>query len=146
MNKYEVRAILMSASVLSVFFFAILYNTFARKIDVPVCIPYNASFEKSAVTRVDESRYEVYVIAKMWRFDPGEVKIPAGSTVDFFLTSADVVHGFHIERKAVNLMAVPGAVNLTTVTFEEPGEYRVVCHEYCGVGHQNMMGKILVSR
>ncbi|ODS85685.1 MAG: hypothetical protein ABS46_01865 [Cytophagaceae bacterium SCN 52-12] len=146
MNKYEIRVILLSASVLSVFFFAILYNTFARKIDVPVCIPYNASFRKSIVKQVDNLHYEAYVKAKMWSYDPGEITVPAGSTVDFYLTSADVVHGFHIERKAVNLMAVPGAVNLVTVRFEEPGTYRVVCHEYCGAGHQNMMGKVIVTR
>jgi len=56
-----------------------------------------------------------------------------------------VVHGFHIERKAVNLMAVPGAVNKVTVKFTDAGVYRIVCHEYCGVGHQNMMGLVNVA-
>lgn len=145
MNKYELRTILMSAGILGIFFFAILYNVFSRQIDVPTCIPYDSSFQKSEIRQVDDHYYEVFVTAKMWNFDPGEITIPSGSTVDFYLTSADVVHGFNIERKALNLMAVPGAVNKATVRFDTYGEYRIVCHEFCGVGHQNMMGKIIVT-
>lgn len=145
MNKYEIRIILLSSSILAIFFFAILYNVFARNIDVPTCIPYDASFQQSMVKQVDSAHYEVYVTARMWAFDPGEIIVPAGSTVDFYLTSADVVHGFSIESKGVNLMAVPGAVNKVTVFFPAYGTYRIVCHEYCGVGHHNMMANILVT-
>ncbi|OMP77003.1 MULTISPECIES: cytochrome c oxidase subunit II [unclassified Chitinophaga] len=145
MNKYEIKVVLLSSSVMAVFFFALLYNVFARKIDVPTCIPYQASFQQSLVKQVDNTHYEVYVIAKMWAFDPAEITIPVGSTVDFYLSSADVVHGFNIERKGVNLMAVPGAVNKVTVKFTDYGTYRIVCHEYCGAGHHNMMAQVLVT-
>jgi cytochrome c oxidase subunit 2 len=145
MNKYEWRIIIVSALVLGTFFFALLYNAFSRGIDVPTCIPYNASFQKAQVKQVDDNHYEAFITAKMWTFAPNEIIIPAGSTIVFYLTSADVVHGFSIERKGVNLMAVPGAVNTATVTFDKYGTYRIVCHEYCGIGHQNMMGTILVT-
>jgi cytochrome c oxidase subunit 2 len=118
---------------------------FMRKIDVPACVPYSASFLKSHVKQTDTSTYEVYIVARMWGFDPDEITIKKGSAVDFYLTSADVVHGFEIPRKAVNLMAVPGGVNRTTVTFNDYGVYPIICHEYCGTGHQNMMGKIIVK-
>jgi heme/copper-type cytochrome/quinol oxidase subunit 2 len=32
-----------------------------------------------------------------------------------------------------------------THTFDEPGEYRIVCHEYCGVSHQAMFGTVVVE-
>ena len=32
-----------------------------------------------------------------------------------------------------------------THRFEEPGEYDFVCHEYCGVGHHTMAGKLIVE-
>jgi len=145
MNKYEIRAIVFSASLMGLFLTAILYNVYVRKIDVPTCIPYNAAFQQAEVKEVDDLHYEVYIIAKMWNYDPGEIILPPGSTVDFYLTSADVVHGFQIERKAVNLMAVPGAVNKVTVEFPDYGTYKIVCHEYCGIGHHNMMGNILIT-
>jgi len=70
--------------------------------------------------------------------------VPAGSDVDIYLTSSDVVHGFNISEKAVNLMAVPGAINKKTVHFEKAGIYKIVCHEYCGIGHHSMEGEIIV--
>jgi cytochrome c oxidase subunit 2 len=145
MNKYEARIILLAGSTLCIFLFALLYNAFSRKIDVPSCVPFNKSFEHPSLKQVDDKTYELYMVAQMWSFTPDEIKVPAGSTIDLYLSSKDVVHGFNIVDKAVNLMAVPGAINKTTLHFDKPGVYRIVCHEYCGVGHQNMLGKILVQ-
>ena len=36
-------------------------------------------------------------------------------------------------------------VQFTTV-FDEPGEYLIVCNEYCGLGHHFMQGKLIVTR
>lgn len=145
MDKYELRAIGLSGALLSIFFFAVLYSSFSRNIDMPTCIPFNKTFEKSEIKKVDEHLYEVYIVARMWSFDPEEIIVPPGSTVDFYLTSKDVVHGFHINEKGVNMMAVPGTINKITAKFEQPGVYRFVCNEFCGAGHQNMMGKIIVQ-
>jgi len=144
-DKYELRAIILSGALLSVFFFAVLYNSYSRKIDMPTCIPFDKTFEKSQVKKIDDDLYEVYLVAGMWAFDPEEIEIPAGSTVDFYLTSKDVVHGFHINEKGVNMMAIPGTINKITTKFEDAGTYRFVCNEFCGVGHQNMMGKVIVK-
>jgi len=137
MDKYELRTIILSGILLSVFFFAILYSSHSRNIDMPTCIPFEKTFEKSEVKKIDDDLYEVYLVAKMWTYDPEEIEIPVGSTVDFYLTSKDVVHGFHINDKGVNMMAVPGTINKITTKFEEAGTYRCVCNEFCGVGHQN---------
>jgi cytochrome c oxidase subunit 2 len=45
----------------------------------------------------------------------------------------------------VNLTVAPGYVSEATATFREPGEYLVVCNEYCGLGHHNMQGTIVVE-
>ena len=42
------------------------------------------------------------------------------------------------------MMAIPGWVNEQTHTFTNAGEYLLICHEYCGIGHQNMFAKIEV--
>lgn len=144
-DKYELRAIISSGVLLSLFFFAVLYNSYSRKIDMPTCVPFEKTFEKSAVKKIDDGLYEIYLVAHMWTFDPEDIEIPAGSTVDFYLTSKDIVHGFHINEKGVNMMAVPGTINKITTKFEEEGTYRFVCNEFCGTGHQNMMGKIIVK-
>ena len=145
MNKYELRIITATGVLLMSFLFAVLYAAYDRKLDVPACVPFNASFKEPRVKQVDSLTYEVYVVAKMWGFEPSQIDLPVGSTVDFYLTSNDVVHGFDISRKGVNMMAIYGAVNKTTVKFEKPGVYKILCHEYCGTGHQNMQGEIIVN-
>jgi cytochrome c oxidase subunit 2 len=81
----------------------------------------------------------------MWAFDPAELAIEPGSTVDLYLSTADVTHGMQIPGTNVNLMAVPGALNNVREKFDKPVEYMVVSNEYCGIKHHNMAGRIHVS-
>ena len=76
---------------------------------------------------------------------PAEIHVPAGAPVTFRLTSIDVSHGFEIAKTNVNTMVLPGYVSQLTYTFDTPGEYLIVCNEYCGVGHHTMGGKIIVE-
>ena len=68
-----------------------------------------------------------------------------GRPVRFRITSPDVLHGFQIVGTNVNLTVAPGYVSEGTTTFTEPGEYLVVCNEYCGLGHHNMYSRIVVE-
>ena len=42
-------------------------------------------------------------------------------------------------------MVVPGQVSKLTVTVDDPGEYGILCNEYCGNGHHTMEGKLVVK-
>jgi cytochrome c oxidase subunit 2 len=42
-------------------------------------------------------------------------------------------------------MAIPGAINKMEVVFNKAGIYRVVCNDYCGVGHPAMYGEIILA-
>ncbi len=145
MDRSEKRVLVISTGLMLVFLSAVVYSVFGLGIDLPTCITNMEPYKEGRVIERAPLRYEVQYVAKMWAFDPPLVEVPAGSTVDLYLVSADVVHGFQIIGKNINLMAVPGAVNGTQVTFREPGEYRVICHEYCGVAHQTMYATIKVG-
>lgn len=125
--------------------FLVAYAAMFLHITVPTCQPNEKLFTKPSLTKVSPLRYEVHYVAKMWSFEPKTLTIPRGTTVDFFLASNDVTHGFQINETNVNLMAVPGVINKATQTFRSSGKYHVICHEYCGFGHQNMSAEILVS-
>jgi cytochrome c oxidase subunit II len=144
-DKYEKRAIITTAVVLMVFFFSLLYATASRKADLPVCQRYDKAYETPRVDQLDKHTFQVFAVAKMWSFQPAEIYIPVGSEVDFYLTSLDVVHGFIIYEKNVNMMAVYGGITQTTVHFDKPGIYNIVCHEYCGAGHQTMQAQVIVN-
>ncbi len=102
-------------------------------------------FANPAVVERGPRRYDVYMRAQIWTFVPNEIRVPAGSTVTFYLTSPDVQHGLLIERTNVNVMVLPGQVSKITARFDEPGEYRFLCQEYCGVAHHVMFGRVLVE-
>src|SRR5690606_25792409 len=102
-------------------------------------------FDNPGVREIGPNRYEVVVIGQAWSFVPSEIRIPAGAEITFIATTPDVLHGFHIEKTKVNLMLIPGQVSRATYTFREPGEYVVICHEYCGLGHHTMYGKVIVE-
>jgi len=44
----------------------------------------------------------------------------------------------------VNIEVIPGQLAFFNYTFAKPGTYHVVCDEYCGINHQNMIGTITV--
>ncbi|MDH4037185.1 MAG: cytochrome C oxidase subunit II [Candidatus Krumholzibacteria bacterium] len=145
MDRSEKRVLVISTCLMLVFLSAVVYSVFGLGMDLPTCITDVEPYTEGHVIQRAPLRYEVQYVAKMWAFDPPLLEIPAGSTVDLYLTSIDVVHGFQIVGTNTNLMAVPGAVNGTQVTFDRPGEYRVICHEYCGVAHQTMYATIKVG-
>ena len=104
-------------------------------------------FGSPGVERVGEDRYDVYVVARQFAFQPGSVepiRLPAGSTVTFHVTSADVIHGFQLVGTNVNVMVIPGQVSQFTVEFDEPARYGLVCNEYCGAAHHTMAGTVEV--
>lgn len=102
-------------------------------------------FDNPGVYEVGENEYEVVMILEAFSFTPNEIEIPAGATVEFTMTSTDVVHGIQVVDTNVNAMVMPGHIQQATQTFHEPGEYLAVCNEYCGVGHQLMSMTIIVE-
>jgi cytochrome c oxidase subunit 2 len=143
-DPYEKKIIMITGAVLSLFIFSILYAR-NKNNDLPDCLPFNKAYLEPKITKLDDKTYQVYAVAQMWQFQPAQIEVPVGSEVDFFVTSRDLVHGFHINDKDVNMMAIYGNINKTTVKFEKAGIYKIVCHEYCGIGHQSMQAEVIVT-
>lgn len=114
-------------------------------IGLPTCLTDVRPFSVGKVIEQAPKRYEIHLVARMWKFEPAEISLLPGSTADIYLSTADVTHGMQIVGTNVNLMAVPGAVNYARVKFDKPGEYLVVCNEYCGIAHHNMSARIHVT-
>ena len=144
-DKIEKRVVISSMALMGLFVFSLLYAKYRYKSSVPECVPYDKAYTLPKVIKLDANTYQVFSVASMWQFEPSEIYIPVGSEVDFYLTSKDVVHGFNIAQKNVNMMAIYGAINKTTVKFDKPGIYDIVCHEFCGIGHQNMHAQVIVN-
>jgi cytochrome c oxidase subunit 2 len=149
MDKMEKIAIALAGGLVTTFFGAVLIASTQYNVGVPTCVTTLPPFKESKIIEGKNKKIEVHAIAKMWAFDMGdtnigELRVPEGAEVNFFLVSTDVVHGFHIEGTNVNMMAIPGAVNNLKARFDKAGNYTIICHEYCGVQHQAMAGMVKV--
>lgn len=102
-------------------------------------------FATHGVVSDDARGVTVVMVTMMYAFEPAEVRVPAGRPVTFRITSADVTHGFLIVGTNANTMVVPGYVSQFTTVFRTPGEYLIVCNEYCGLAHHVMAGKLIVE-
>lgn len=143
-DSSEKKVMMITFAVLALFVFSILYGR-SKYNDAPECIPFDKAYTEPKVVQLDDKTFQVFAVASMWSFQPSQIYIPVGSEVDFYLSSKDVLHGFNIAEKNVNLMAVYGNINKSTVKFDKPGVYKITCHEYCGVGHQNMQAEVIVN-
>ncbi|WP_335869112.1 cytochrome c oxidase subunit II [Bacillus sp. 2205SS5-2] len=111
----------------------------------PQKVDETAPFDQPGVKKIGENEYEVVMTMQIFSFTPMDIEVPAGATVHFTLTSKDVVHGFQVAGTNINAMIMPGHIQTITQTFDEPGDYLVLCNEYCGVGHQAMSTTISVK-
>jgi cytochrome c oxidase subunit 2 len=102
-------------------------------------------FAEPAVAGHADGSVTATVIALTFAFQPGEIRVPANRRVTFRLTSPDVVHGFQIVGSNANTMVVPGYVSQFTTVFRRPGEYLILCNEYCGAGHHIMSARLVVE-
>jgi cytochrome c oxidase subunit 2 len=73
-----------------------------------------------------------------------ELRVPAGRPVVLRLTSRDVVHSFFVPDFRIKQDTVPGLTTTMWFQADEPGEHDALCAEYCGVGHSDMMTKVIV--
>jgi cytochrome c oxidase subunit II len=130
------RRIIIISTVFTLTLFglaALAINLF--HVGLPTCLTDIKPFQKAEFITHSPTQYEVHYVARMWEFDPEEVVVPAGTTVDFYLSTRDVTHGVILLGTNLNLMVVPGGVNYARVKFDQPRSYQLICHEYCGTGH-----------
>ena len=152
-HKYE-RIWLTGAVVMLAFFLAVVATAAVvdgfvppsrvQTID-PTKVAQTPPFDQPGLRKVGAHAYEAYYVARIFSFSPATLSIPAGSRVTFYVTSADVEHGFSIPGTGVNTMVTPGWVSSVSHTFGKPGTFLLVCNEYCGSGHQLMAAKVEVQ-
>lgn len=151
-HKYERWWMTFGFAMLAAFLFTIGYAAIADNINPPsdlqqidpTKVAQTPPFDRPGLRRLPDGNYEAYYVAEVFSFNPQTISVPLGAKVTFYVTSPDVVHGFYIAKTDVNMMAVPGWVNSDSHRFTHKGTYLLICHEYCGIGHQNMFARIEV--
>jgi cytochrome c oxidase subunit II len=86
----------------------------------------------------------VRVIGQQYSFTPQCIVVPTDTQITIRATSADVIHGFLIEHTNINTMLVPGYIATLSTRFKAPAQRYMPCHEFCGMGHQGMWGRLQI--
>jgi cytochrome c oxidase subunit 2 len=92
----------------------------------------------------DKGAVIIRMVAGRYSFFPKHISVPAETPLTFRWVSMDVLHGVHIPMTNMSTMIVPGYVAEVSTTFPKPGEYPLLCNEYCGLGHNHMWSNISV--
>lgn len=154
-HRLEKIWLIFGITMLFVFLIILGISTFAMGLGTPgshhhtsidpAKVTETPPFDEPILKQVGDKEFEAVIVAYAFGYTPEDMEVPVGSTVHFTVTSSDVVHGFQIPRTNVNMMVVPGEVNTISHTFDQPGEYLILCNEYCGTAHQFMSTRIIVK-
>lgn len=102
---------------------------------------------------VPEGAIEIAVTGQMysWLFlydndkeTENELVVPKGKAIKLNITSTDVIHSFYIPAYRIKVDAVKGLETYAWFYADEVGEYDVLCTEYCGVGHSEMIALLKI--
>jgi len=87
----------------------------------------------------------IEVTAKRFGFEPARIEVAEGERVKLVLKSGDGVHGIEIKKFKVS-KKIPRGGDPVTIEFvaSAPGEFPILCSEYCGDGHEDMQGQLVV--
>ena len=88
---------------------------------------------------------EIDVVARRFAFEPARIEVAVGERVRLRVVSADGVHGFEIKKFKVK-KEIPRGTTPVIIEFtaSEAGEFPILCSEYCGDGHEDMQGQLVV--
>ena len=153
-DQLERKWITISMIVIGLFVGIIVIDAFFHGVNPPskvetvdsASLHLNKEFaEDNLGVHVDEKgAIIVRMVAGRYAFFPKHISVPAETAITLRWVSMDVLHGVHIPMTNMSTMIVPGYVAEITTTFPKPGEYPVLCNEYCGLGHNHMWSNISV--
>ena len=87
---------------------------------------------------------DVYLIGRLWQWWP-LLELEKGQTYRLHISSMDWQHGFSLQPVNINAQILPGYEMVLTITPDTDGDQTIICNEYCGIGHHNMVGKIYIT-
>ena len=88
---------------------------------------------------------EVRISAKKFEFHPNRITVKLGQPVVLVLTSEDRIHGFKMLDFTIRTDIVPGQETRVPLTPGKAGSFTFFCDVFCGDGHEDMDGTLVVE-
>ncbi|MTW09117.1 cytochrome c oxidase subunit II [Pseudoduganella eburnea] len=87
----------------------------------------------------------IQVTARKFQFTPNPIVIPRGVDVILEITAVDFMHGFSVPELKFRTDLMPGRVTRIPLRINHAGPVDFLCDNFCGDGHEEMNGRILVT-
>lgn len=87
----------------------------------------------------------IAIKARKFDYTPDIIHLKKGVPVVLELTSADVLMGFNVPDLHLRADIVPGQVTRVQVQPDKAGTFPFFCDVFCGSGHEDMTGAIIVD-
>ena len=88
---------------------------------------------------------EVKLEAYQYGFFPDPLIVKKGDIVTLNISSRDVTHGVYIKEYGINVRVSKGAPLKIEFFADKPGTFDIICSVYCGSGHSDMKGRLIVQ-
>ena len=85
------------------------------------------------------------ITAQKWSFSPSTITVNKGDTVKLSIKSTDVDHGFFLPDFNVNETLSAGSTTSVTFVADKSGTFSFSCSKFCGSGHSDMVGTLIVK-
>jgi cytochrome c oxidase subunit II len=92
--------------------------------------------------RIDEQ--VVRISASAFQFQPSAISVKKGVPVTLELVSEDRHHGFKLAAFHVRAEVKPGLVERIRFVPDKAGKFTFICDVFCGDGHEEMSGTLIV--
>lgn len=93
----------------------------------------------------DKNARVIKVVAKRFVFDPATIVLKKGQPVVFELTTLDFGHGFSVPDLDFRADFVPDKTTIVRLTPQKTGKFEFLCDNFCGSGHEEMDGHLIVE-
>jgi cytochrome c oxidase subunit 2 len=104
-----------------------------------------AAQENSAPSVAQSTVQKIEMKASRLQFTPNVVQVKAGVPVQLRVVSTDVIHGIAIPDLKINERLDPGKEVVINFTPSRAGRYPFRCSVFCGAGHADMTGELIVE-
>jgi len=121
--------------------YSYVYNGKTYYFCCPSCIEEFKKDPAKYANKIKEIELEAY----QFGFSPETITVKEGDIVKLKVTSRDVPHGVYIKEYGINQTVEKGQQKEVDFIADKTGEFDILCSVYCGSGHHQMQGKLIVE-
>ena len=92
----------------------------------------------------DGAEQVVRMTAKKFEYTPSQITLKKGVPVVLEITALDRDHGFKVPELGVRADLKSGQVTRVRIVPDRTGTFEFRCDVFCGSGHEDMSGEIIV--